>query len=367
MCATLPHSAGRNTAVMSIYDILREQILQGALPSGTRLPSIRELQMQYGVPYRAVRVALLRLESEGLVTCKIGSGTYVKDERSSRCKARAVHKVTVLLDAVPDWPLIIQFLRPLLDAVRDELVACGVEQVKVEHVSDEDIWHKFDPKEGDGVVWVCQRRRHTEAPPPKMPVVIVGHNIDVTWPDETGYDLVAPDYVQGGALAARRLREAGCRNAAILSGRGPYDHIHYLCSAAARRILGFTSAWGSELKGSILHTSGTVPQEGAAKLEEFLSLVPRPDGVFVTCDDLAFGFCHGLIAHGLQPGRDVKVIGCDGQPPRFEGEPRLTTIEAPLDEMGRIAARLAILRAQQPGRLATKAYVAYRIRVGETG
>jgi GntR family transcriptional regulator/MocR family aminotransferase len=56
---------------------LRDAILEGRLPAGTRLPSSRTLADQLGLRRNAVVVAYEHLLSDGLAEARVGAGTYV--------------------------------------------------------------------------------------------------------------------------------------------------------------------------------------------------------------------------------------------------------------------------------------------------
>ena len=60
-----------------IAALLRREISDGGLQSHDRLPSERQLAQSYGVARGTVRDALIRLEQEGLVEIRAGSGTYI--------------------------------------------------------------------------------------------------------------------------------------------------------------------------------------------------------------------------------------------------------------------------------------------------
>jgi DNA-binding FadR family transcriptional regulator len=60
-----------------ILEDLRGQILSGALPHGTKLPSERELAARYGVSGPTVREAIRVLTAMGLVASRNGSGSTV--------------------------------------------------------------------------------------------------------------------------------------------------------------------------------------------------------------------------------------------------------------------------------------------------
>jgi GntR family transcriptional regulator len=56
---------------------IRDKIKSGALPSGSKLPSTRELCDLYSVSTTVVRLAVVVLKSEGLVEGISGKGVYV--------------------------------------------------------------------------------------------------------------------------------------------------------------------------------------------------------------------------------------------------------------------------------------------------
>ena len=56
-----------------------EEIRSGALAAGARLPSTRRVAEELGVNRQTVVEAYRRLEQDGLVRQRVGSGTYVLD------------------------------------------------------------------------------------------------------------------------------------------------------------------------------------------------------------------------------------------------------------------------------------------------
>jgi len=68
----------RNQSLASwIYRELRSAILQGRLAAETRLPSSRDFAIQHGLSRGTVVTAFERLQSEGYLSCRGGSGTCV--------------------------------------------------------------------------------------------------------------------------------------------------------------------------------------------------------------------------------------------------------------------------------------------------
>lgn len=69
-----------------LYGQIFEQIAEGALNVGDKLPSEHEICDRFGVSRPVVREALLRLRADGLVTAHQGLGTFVSHQPAPRLK-----------------------------------------------------------------------------------------------------------------------------------------------------------------------------------------------------------------------------------------------------------------------------------------
>lgn len=69
----------------TIYGEVREAIVNGAFPAGSRLPTERELAIRFRAARNTVRKTMGRLAAEGLVVRHVGRGTFVSDN------AKAAH------------------------------------------------------------------------------------------------------------------------------------------------------------------------------------------------------------------------------------------------------------------------------------
>src|SRR5580692_9740059 len=65
------------TRQQAVFDRLRQGILAGSLPAGSRLPPTRALASELGVARQTVVLAYERLAAEGYVRARTGSGTFV--------------------------------------------------------------------------------------------------------------------------------------------------------------------------------------------------------------------------------------------------------------------------------------------------
>ncbi|MEQ8968331.1 MAG: GntR family transcriptional regulator [Azospirillaceae bacterium] len=75
--------AGNERAtVSSVYRALMRSIAEGSLRPGGRLPNERDLAARLQVSRSTVRGALSMMEEQGLVTRRVGSGTFLADDVS---------------------------------------------------------------------------------------------------------------------------------------------------------------------------------------------------------------------------------------------------------------------------------------------
>lgn len=82
MNQNLPLAQRARLGSAEIASLLRREILEGGLNHQDALPSERRLAEHYAVSRGTVREAIARLEREGLVETRRGSGTYVTREEA---------------------------------------------------------------------------------------------------------------------------------------------------------------------------------------------------------------------------------------------------------------------------------------------
>jgi LacI family transcriptional regulator len=81
-----------------------------------------------------------------------------------------------------------------------------------------------------------------------------------------------------------------------------------------------------------------------------LALPELPTAIFSSNDVMAFGVMEAVRDRGLRIPEDISIIGFDNIPQAMQVSPQLTTIQQPLAEMGREAARRLLGLIQEPER-----------------
>jgi DNA-binding GntR family transcriptional regulator len=83
---------------LQISNEIRQKILNGDYPLGTRLPTEEELCIQYGASRPTLRQALTTLSNEGLIMRRPRTGSTVLATQAQTVLSHSVHSVNELLD-----------------------------------------------------------------------------------------------------------------------------------------------------------------------------------------------------------------------------------------------------------------------------
>ncbi|WP_028558806.1 LacI family DNA-binding transcriptional regulator [Paenibacillus pinihumi] len=110
-------------------------------------------------------------------------------------------------------------------------------------------------------------------------------------------------------------------------------------TSGQNRYVGYTQAFqdsGLEIEEEYIFFGDYKPQSGYNVMKEMLKCEPRPSAVFAVSDDMAVGAMNCIHDHGLSVPEDISVIGFDGSQLTDLVRPRLTSMEQPIDEMGKV-------------------------------
>ncbi|WP_431040545.1 LacI family DNA-binding transcriptional regulator [Streptomyces sp. P1-3] len=227
---------------------------------------------------------------------------------------------------------------------------------------------------GHGVGMVVSLVRSDEAVPPSwtdLPVLHHSDGVILVTSDVTdqqiekvraaGVELVVIDPVDlpghgvpsvgatnwaGGLAATEHLLSLGHRRIGVIGGRK-----ELLCSQA--RIDGYRAALeraGIEVDRDLIRFGDFQHGGGFRNAVDLLSLPEPPTAIFAGSDVQAMGVYEAARQAGLRVPQDLSIVGFDDLPMCEWLSPPLTTVRQPLEEMGRIAARmlLQMLDGQRP-------------------
>lgn len=83
-------------------------------------------------------------------------------------------------------------------------------------------------------------------------------------------------------------------------------------------------------------------QSGYDLMKELLACEPRPTALFAVSDDMAVGAMNCIHDHQLKVPDDISIIGFDGSQLTELVRPRLSSMEQPIQEMGKITVHTMI-------------------------
>ena len=130
----------------------------------------------------------------------------------------------------------------------------------------------------------------------------------------------------------------GCRRIAHFGGP---EHI----TNAGERLRGYKYAlekFGFEPDKRLIIPSGVTFDSGRAAADELLRCMPDADALFAWTDTVAIGAMNRLMERGVRVPGQIAVAGYSGTVLSTIVNPQLTTVEQPLEEMGRTAAELIL-------------------------
>lgn len=324
---------------VQLKNILQRQILGGQLAPGSIIPSEFTLSRTCGVSRITVRQALADLESDGLIRREPGRGTFV-----TAAVPRNGLTIGLLFGGLSEHT----FGRRS-DAAFGDLVQ-GIAEVTSDFRASILALHVPNPDRFETMLAspaICQlngllvriTRQMTESHLQALdrtgiPYVIIKRRVL-----SGRAHCVISDEVAGACAAVEHVLQLGHRRIGMFIGPAEIG------------------VWDERLKGYLqaleradiafdpdLVLQGGYPMDDAG-YQGTHTLLDRPDpptAIFAGNDYMAHGAYRAIRERGLEPGRDVAVLGYGGTPFAVTMHPALTTVTTALHDFGTSAARLLL-------------------------
>jgi GntR family transcriptional regulator, arabinose operon transcriptional repressor len=329
---------------------LRERILDGRLPVGTRLQTDNEIAAEYKMSRDTVRQALAVLTAEGLIERIQGRGTFVRRSEAN----------TNFVTVTQEQKQIGLFLNRI-DNSQDYLdILVGVEQaVKLHGYS---VSFNYTERDSDQQIRDILRMHANQVT--GMIIYPVGnatymdeirqlqaHNVPLLFIDRYLPDLVT-DYVGtdnrgGGYRATEHLIILGHRRVGFIY---LHQETPENTSSVQERLQGYKQAlktydvpYDESLVTADLSSKSVSVQQS---LREFLRQPDRPSAIFAVNDIVALDIMQAAHLLGLQIPEDLAIIGFDDERFASRINPPLTTIAQPFFDIGLRAGTLLISRIE---------------------
>ena len=326
---------------IAIAEKIREKILSGAYAQG-KIPSERALIRQYGVSRATATKALAKLEHEGLIVRRHGSGAFVRPEAaapevsyvstliadmdvreffSSICGAIANRARSYNLNLI--WGAKQEFFELSRNGSIDDYVA------RCKHDNIRGVF--FVPQDAQGEKGVERRNREIAETlrANGITVILIDRDI-VPFPRRSDFDFVGIDNVQAGYEQARHLYASGCRRIVYVS----HDKQVWTVDA---RFSGFRNA----LEEHGLPTDNQLLFRGNPTDPDFIHDVMqvRPDGIAFIHDDMSIAF---MATYSRLYRRRIRYIGLDDI--NLSKHLGISSLRQPAPFIGEEATRLMSMR-----------------------
>ena len=345
---------------MLLAQDLRDQIESGRLKPGDQLPSFVALRSRHGVSRGTVEKVYSVLERDGLIVREQGRGVFVTPP-----KPRVATGVIAFTGGGVAEIKNSRFWAHLMSGLQEAALANRTQLLLVnEHV---------DATVLDGVDGLLLSENE-DATYPILERVPAGLPcVSILTPVEDVSCVLADD-VRGAREATTHLLELGHRRIGYLvSG---YSHLvenHLLGYRQALGAYGIEPplAWVRQLRprARSVDSKAEYIKQGRRTMREWLRsdwAQTRCTAILTLNDPAAVGVIQELQHTGLRVPEDVSVVGYDGVEAFDYFTPRLTTVEVPVDEIGRTAVETLLARIHDRATDSESVIVPTQLRVGES-
>ncbi|MBN8708885.1 MAG: hypothetical protein BGO12_03870 [Verrucomicrobia bacterium 61-8] len=291
----------KRSTVDELADRVREKILSGEMPPGTRLPTTQQLAAQWGTYVPAVHAALTALTKEGLLDRRHRMGTFVK-EREARLSRVGILAPSQLWQDASE----LLFIRELFLLLETRFLQENIRTT---------VW--FETRQGE----------KTTTPIPALVkaagrgeiqalIALNSGQYNAAWLNAlpvpvTGLGRVLKHRVDFDInsffeIALTRLQEQGCKSAGLITAVPPShaEHVHAFRRAARRLKIQVRDAW---VRNSIRYPE---PHDefGYNQFRELWAGPGRPDGLIAFPDNCAKGVMLGITTAGVRVPDQLKVV-----------------------------------------------------------
>lgn len=333
---------------LEIYRRIKEQIISGDYPVGSRLPTEKELSEKYEVSVHTVRQAMALFNSEGVIRKIAGSGTFVQDlpgrTNGQRIQAKNIGVIV--------WEQTRHMFPKVLRAVEEEVFAHGYHNIACNTGRDprreREIIERLVDQGVRGFIispisWEedCLES-YRSILDRRIPLVMINRQSRGVRATSI---LVNNEVV--GYMATRRLLEMGHRRIGLLTSSLMWPELTANRTAGYRRALDEFGVASDESLIVYDDTDGSV--KGINGALELLSRPDRVSGVFCVNDEHALGLFKAACQLNISIPEELSVVGFDKCLEVHSQLPfQLDTFDYPAGQVGACAARELLSLIEDP-------------------
>jgi len=350
-------SKSQSPLVQSVVRGLSKQIDEGILGEGKRLPSERELGVQFHVSRAIIRNAIQILEDQGLIVCRVNCRPVVAHRKRSRQELAAPSYRYL---GIWMWPNPADFGAQLMVKGIQRAVKDPDLRIVISNAVGEDWMHREeseghflrrmanDPHAVGAIVYLIGGENNLDAlralREADIPLVFV----DRLPPSHFEADYVGTDNVGAMRQAVKHLIDFGHRRIAFVTNDDG-------ASSVAERIEGYRQALDSagipfDPANIVYFHVDVFDMDGESSLpliDRLEAMPDRPTAVVCVNDVIGFSFIQAARRRGYRIPEDMSVVGFDGLSRFIPGGGGLTSPTQSFERIGEQAAELVLQRIKQ--------------------
>ena len=322
---------------------LRAQVESGRLKAGECLLDENVLAKQLRVSHMTVRRAVVELSREGLFKRVSGKGTFVRERATRSDRARQTQQGTIAIVTTHDPMLpgsffyfrMLQNLLIGLEPLRLTPVFRTIKEPLSEFAAELD---KDASLRAVVLIWAGDTKVAEQLSRLSAPTII----LDSVQPEPAMFDEVGHDGENGMFTAVNFLAKLGHRAIGLVQS----EHTNRI---TVRRQMGYERA----LKANSIEVDPArivpvifSPELAYATIRGLLGGPRAPTALVCASDGLALGAIAAVTEHGWRVPRDMSIVGYGDE--GYFSVPQLSTVRAPLEQMGLAAAKLVAERLERP-------------------
>lgn len=317
---------------------LREQIASGVYRSGEKLPTESALMEQYQLSRQTVRQALSRLEAEGLIEKRQGSGSVVKGLASSLKNGESGKMVAVITTYIGEY-IFPDILRAVEGILTDNRYLTMVFATKNRVDNERKILLEILEQPITGLIIEGTKTAlpnpnidlYNELERRKIPIVF----IHATYPELTSTVRVVADDKKGGMMATEYLIKKGHqRIAGIFKSDDMQGHLRYAGYFEALRacdlpIVDNNILWYTTESKELISVLG-------------MQVVSGCSAVVCYNDEVALQLLSVLKQNDVQVPDDVSIMSFDNSTYSELATPKISSCSQQKRQIGEFAAKKII-------------------------
>ena len=329
----------------SIYDILKKDILDGAYPTGSLLPTELTLADQYSVSRPTIAKVYNQLQAEGYITKKKGLGTIVNHKHSSTTlsfglllpgageseifsiindqllKQSEAGKFNCLWEGATASNADIR--RELIETCCDNYIKKGVNGIffsPLERVANADEIN----------IRICDKIEKAG-----IPLILIDRDI-YNFPKRSNFDIVCLDNFSAGCIMAQHLIDQGC------------THIHFFYRPDSANSVNMRLSGIKEVvqQNKLPFDTNNVHCGNPENINfvKQMQIISGKTGIICANDSTAAVLMSTLTDIGLQISEDLLICAYDNMKYSMHLKHSLTSFKQPCEEIANVSVELMFRR-----------------------